>query len=51
VDEIAVQAQAGGRAFLGVELGGDDVLARDRAAVGAAVVGLADRVGGLSGWA
>src|SRR5438094_9624545 len=44
VDEVTVQAQTCGGAFLGVELGGDDIVARDGAAIGAAVVGFADDV-------
>src|SRR5438094_2310040 len=47
VNEVTVQAQACGGAFLGVELGGDDVVARDGAAIRTAVIGFADGVPGV----
>src|SRR5471030_1977109 len=47
VNEVFVQQQAGGGAFLRVELGGENIVARDGTAERRAVHGLADGVGRL----
>src|SRR5471032_1955283 len=47
VNEVFVQYQAGGGAFLRVELGGENIVARDGTAERRAVHGLADGVGRL----